>query len=129
MRQKRGLPDGIYISFRTKTIEELITEVLFADNCALLAHTEEALQHIANRFSDTAKNFGLTISLKKIEVLYPPPPREVYSPHISVNGTNLNAVEHFIYLGRIISNEMSKRPSKRPWQSHSLRLCTKIQVH
>ena len=28
---------------RTKTIEELITELLFADDCAFLFHTEEAL--------------------------------------------------------------------------------------
>ena len=63
------LPDGIYIRFRTdgslfnlrrllartKTIEELITELLFANDCALLAHTEEALQHIVNSFSDAAK--------------------------------------------------------------------------
>ena len=74
---KDDLPDGIYIHFRTdgslfnfrrlsrtKTIEELIIELLFADDCALLAHTEEALQHIINRFSDAAKNFGLIISLK-----------------------------------------------------------------
>ena len=53
---KKDLPDGIFICFRTegslfnpprvlartKTIEELITELLFADDCALLAHTEEA---------------------------------------------------------------------------------------
>ena len=31
---------------RTKTIEELITKLLFADDCALLAHTEQALQHV-----------------------------------------------------------------------------------
>ena len=72
---KEDLPDGIYIRFqtdgsllnlaRTKTIEELTTELLCADDCAILAHTEEALQHIVNRFSDAAKNFGLTISLKK----------------------------------------------------------------
>ena len=61
---KEDLPDGIYIRFRTdgslfnlrrllactKTIEELITELLFADDRALVAHTEEALQHIVNRF-------------------------------------------------------------------------------
>ena len=80
---KEDLPDGVYIRFRTeglfnlrrllartKTIEELITELLFADDCAFLAHAEEALQHIVNRFSDAAKNFGFTISLKKTEVLY-----------------------------------------------------------
>ena len=48
-----------------KTIEELFTELPFADDCALLAHTEEALQDIVNRFSDAAENFGLTIVLKK----------------------------------------------------------------
>ena len=72
---KEDLSDGIYICFRTddslfnlrrllartKTIEEVITELLFADDCALLAHTEEALQHIVNRFSDAAKNYGLTL--------------------------------------------------------------------
>ena len=71
--------DGIYIRFRTDgsvynlrrllarttTVEELITKLLFADDCALLAHTKEALQHVVNRFSDAAKNFGLTVSLKK----------------------------------------------------------------
>ena len=91
---KEDLPDGVYIRFRTdgnlfdlrhrlartKTIEELITELLFADNCALLAYTEEALQHIVNCFSHAAKNFGLTISLKKTEVLYQCFPQEAYSP-------------------------------------------------
>ncbi|WP_295438499.1 hypothetical protein, partial [Thiolapillus sp.] len=84
--------------------------------------------------------------LKKTEVLYQPPPREAYSPpHISIDGTNLNAVEHFTYLGSVISNDatvskdldnrLSKasssfgRLSKRVWQSHSLRLSTKIQVY
>ena len=75
-------------SHARKPIEELITELLFADDCALLAHTEEALQHIVNRFSDATKNFGLTISLKKTEVLYQPPPQEAYSPHSSIDGTN-----------------------------------------
>ena len=83
---KDDLPDGIYIRLqtdgslfnlrrllaRTKTNEELITELLFADDCALFAHTEEALQHIVNRFSDAAKNLDLTISLKKTGVVPTP---------------------------------------------------------
>ena len=119
-KAKEDLPDGIYIRFRTdgslfslrrllactKTIEELITDLLFADDCALLAHTEEALQHIVKRFSDAAKNFGLTVSLKKSEVLCQPPPRVAYNPpDISIDGSNLNAVEHFTYLGIVISND------------------------
>ena len=87
-----------------------------------------------------AKNFGLTISLKKTGVFYQPPPQKAYSPRINVDGTNLNAVEHIIYLGSVISNDatvskdldnhLSKanssfgRLSKRVWQNHS-----KIQVH
>ena len=116
------LSDDIYIRFRTdgslfnlrrllahtKTIEELITELLFADDCALLAHTEEALQQIVDHFPDAAKNVGLTISLKKTEVVYQPPLREAYSPpHISIDGTNLNAVEHFTYPGSVISNDVT----------------------
>ena len=77
-------------------------------------------------------------------MLYQLPPREAYS-HISINGTNLNAVEHFTYLGSVISNyaTISKdldncfskasnsfgRLSKRVWQSHSLHLSTQIQVY
>ena len=69
-------------------------------------YKRQALQHIVNRFSDTAKNFGLTISLQKTEVLYQPPPRVAYSPpYIRIDGTNLNAVEHFTYLGSIISSD------------------------
>ena len=57
---------------------------------------KEALQHIVNRFSAAAKNFGLTISLKKTEVLYQPPPRVEYSPpDISIDDINLRTVEHF----------------------------------
>ena len=84
-------------------------------------------------------------SLKKTEVLYQPPPREAYSPHISIDGINLNAEEHFTYLGSVISNDatVSKdldkrlseastsfgRLSMRVWLSHSLRLSTKLQVY
>ena len=80
---KEDLPDGIYTRFRTdgrvfnfrrlltrtKTVEELITELLFANDCALLAQKEETLDHIVNSFSDVAKNFGHTISLKKTGVV------------------------------------------------------------
>ena len=129
-----------------KTIEELITELLVADDGALVIHTEETLQHIINHFSNAAKSFHLIISLKKTEVLYKPPLCVAYSPpHISIDSTNLNAVEHFTYLGSVISNDatVSKdldnhlstasssfgRLSKRTWQSHSLRLSTKIQEY
>ena len=157
---KEDLVDGIFIRFRTdgsifnlrrllahtKTIEVLIVELLFADDCALLAHTQEALQYIVNRFAEAAKAFGFTISLKKTEALHQPPPGGVYSPpQINIEGTSLNSVEHFTYLGSVISNDATVnkdldnrlarassafgRMHKRVWQNHSLRLSTKIQVY
>ena len=88
LEAKENQLDGIYIRFRTdfrlfnlrrllartKTNEELISELLFAGDCAPLAHTQEALQHVVNHFSDAARNLGLTISPKKTEVLQQPPP-------------------------------------------------------
>ena len=38
-------------------------------------------------------------------MLYQPPPHVAYSPHISIDGINLNAVEHFTYLGSVISSD------------------------
>ena len=156
---KEDLPDGIYIFFSEQTaVSSTFGVSSLAQkpsrnsslSCCLLttasfSPTEEALQLIVNRFSVAAKNFGLTINLNKTEVLYQPPPRVAYSPpHISIDGTNLNAAEHFTYLGSVISNDatvskdldnrLSKatssfgRLSKRVWQSHLLRLSTKIQV-
>ena len=39
-------------------------------------------------------------------MLYQFPPEEAYSPpHISIDGINLNVVEHFTYLDSVISND------------------------
>ena len=71
---------------------------------------------------------------------------ENYSPpHITIDGAALNPVEHFTYLGSVISidastdkdldNRLSKasssfgRLSKRVWNNHSLRLIPKINVY
>ena len=121
-------------------------ELLFADDCALLAHREVALQNLVDHFSEASKAFGLTISLKKTEVLFQPAPLKNYiPPDITIDGTTLNSLEHFTYLGSVMSNDatidkdldnrLSKasisfgRLNKRVWNSHSLRLTTKIKVY
>eukprot|EP00064_Thunnus_orientalis_P002307 superscaffoldBa00000163_g2314 len=133
--------DGIYISFRTdgsifnlqrqlpkmKTLEQLVLELLFPDDCALIAHIEEALQCIVNCFAKAGKAPGLTISLKKTDVMYQSPLGVPYS-RIKNEGTKLNTVEHFTNLGSVMSNE--DKTSKDldnclgVWQDHSLRLST-----
>ena len=79
-------------------------------------------------------------------MLYQPPPQEAYSPsQISIDGTNLNTVKHFTYLGSIIfkdatiskdlDNCLSKasssfwRLSKQVLRSHLFLLSSKLQVY
>jgi len=46
-----------------------ITNMHFADDAAVTSHTEQELQRLMDRFSQACKDFGLTISLKKTNVL------------------------------------------------------------
>eukprot|EP00064_Thunnus_orientalis_P016553 superscaffoldBa00003311_g16619 len=117
---KDNTADGTYNRFRTdgsilnlqhlfvktKILEQLVLVLLFMDDCALIVHTKEALQSIVHSFAKAAKAFALTISLKKTEVMYQPPPGEPYSPlHIPIDDTKFNTLEHFTYLGSIMSND------------------------
>ena len=44
-------------------------DFLFADDAAIVAHSAEDLQQLMNRFSKACQDFGLTISLKKTQVM------------------------------------------------------------
>ena len=89
----------------TKTCERLIMDLLFADDAALVAHTQRALQRITSCFAESAQLFGLEVSLKKTEVLHQPAPQNEYrAPHISIGETVLKSVEQFTYLGCAISS-------------------------
>ena len=152
--------DGVYIRYRldgslfnlrrlqahTKTLEQLIRDLLFADDAALVAHTERALQRITSCFAEAAQLFGLEVSLKKTEVLHQPAPREEYRPpHIIIGNTELKTVQHFTYLGctissdakidREIDNRLAKGNSafgrlyKRVWNNKHLKKSTKIKVY
>ena len=89
--------EGIYVSYRLhgsllnlrrlqahiQMQERLIQNLLFADDAALVAHTERALQRMTSCFADASRLFGLEVSLKKTEVLHKPTPCERMSttPH------------------------------------------------
>lgn len=53
----------------------LLRDLLFADNCALIANSEEDTQSFVDDFTRAADRYGLTISIKKTEVLHPLRPR------------------------------------------------------
>ena len=152
--------DGVYVRYNldgslfnlrrlqahTKTHERLIRDLLFADDAALVVHTERALQCITSCFANAAQLFGLEVSLKKMEVLYQPAPQEVYHPpHITIGETELKPVQQFSYLGCTISsdaridkeadNRLAKARSafgrlyKRVWNNKNLKIQTKISVY
>lgn len=65
--------------------------MLFADDAALVAPTETALQCITSCFAEAAHLFGLDVSLKKKK--QKPAPQEVYHhPHVTIGGTELKTV-------------------------------------
>ena len=43
----------------------IVHELQFADDCPLVAHSLEDLQDITGHFASAAKDFGLTICLKR----------------------------------------------------------------
>lgn len=160
----RTTKDGILIRFRKdgrifhlsdlkskgKTRTELVNELLYADDCALLSHTEAGLQRSANLLAAACKKFGLTISIKKTEVMFQPkkkPTKEEprVEPQIKIGECKLNVVNQFTYLGSIMSDDCTidreieariKKASSsfgrlhdRVWSNSSLRAKTKIAVY
>jgi len=53
------------------TIPAVVRDLLYADDCTLLAHTLHEAQQLFDRFWTTAARVGLTVSLKKTESLSP----------------------------------------------------------
>ena len=148
--------DGIYLHTRhdgklfnlkrlrakTKVTCVLIREMLFADDAALVSHTQEGLQCLMDRFSKACKEFSLTISIKKTEVMAQD--AEI-PPSIYVDGSNLSVVDNFKYLGSTISSNLSldveinarigkaatvmAKLNKRVWQNIHLTMNTRLKVY
>ena len=102
---------GIHIKYRTdggifnlqrlrsksKVIDLLAHDLLYADDCALAAHKLEDAQTIVDCFAKSAARFGLSMNIKKTEVVQQP-----YQPHESlgslhVDNVPLNNVDRFCY--------------------------------
>ena len=83
---------------------DLLREMLFADDAALVTHSEVALQKLSHCFADACKQFGLTISLKKTNVCT----KDVNTlANITIDGVTMENVDTFTYLGSTTSNTVS----------------------
>ena len=93
-----------HLRAKTKVCEVLIRDMLFADYAAVATHTQEELQSLIDCFSQACKDFGLTIRLKKTNVLG----QDTYAPPaISIHDYELDAVGKFTYLGSTITDNLS----------------------
>ncbi|BHF74281.1 hypothetical protein SprV_0401736600 [Sparganum proliferum] len=141
--------------FQSRVSTTTVHELLSADDCALNATSEEDMQRSMDLFSAACENFGLVINTQKTVMIQqsalpntatpppnaPPPP----PPQISVNGTQLQVVENFPYLGSTLSHntkiddEVARKISKvsqvfgrlqsTVWNRYGLQLSTKLKMY
>ena len=112
-RFDRGLcqTKNVHLKARTKVTVFKLRELLYTDDCALAALSQNDLQELSDHFSSAAKKFGLTISLKKTEVLCQPARNSrSQRPRILIDGKRIKAVNEFTYLGSIVSQDVSMDP-------------------
>lgn len=74
----------------------LMRDLLYADDCDLIAHSAADMHHPMDCFSAACTEFGLTLSLRRTVVMYQPAPGRAYvPPSIFVYGKKLEAVEAY----------------------------------
>ena len=79
-------------------------DTLFGDDDAVTSHTEQQLQCLMDWFIQAFKEFGLTMNLKKTNVLG----QDVDTPPIiTIDNNELDVVHQFTYLSSTISDNLS----------------------
>ena len=131
---------------KSKVQTDVVDKLLYADDQAENAKSEEKMQGAVDRMSKACDNFQFTISTKKTEVVHQPAPGKPYSePTITVNGQKLQIVDKFTYLGSTLSravhidDEVTARTAKASvafgklrtnfWEQNGIRLDTKLKVY
>ncbi|XP_063382206.1 uncharacterized protein LOC134668695 [Cydia fagiglandana] len=81
-----------------------VDSLLFADDAAFVTNSAAELQNIMDRFSRACTLFSMSINAKKTVVLVQ---GSAETPKILVDGTALEVVNKFCYLGSTVSNNLS----------------------
>ena len=77
---------------KTKMLRVIVREMFFADITALATNTEEYVQKVMYRFSQVWKQIGLTISVKKTNVMA----QDVITPpSVNIDNVTLDVVDQF----------------------------------
>ncbi|KAI0208302.1 Ceramide synthase 1 [Lamellibrachia satsuma] len=98
--QNRKLFNVAHLRAKTKARRVLIRE----KQEIFLAHTEETLQQLMDKLSHACKEFGLTISIKKTNVMGQD---VVMPPPVNINDVTLEVVDYLACLGATITGNVS----------------------
>ena len=89
---------------KSKVRQFFIRKLLYADDAVFVATSTSTLQNLCSSFASAYAEFNTNKSLTKTVVLSQGPSS---SPQISINGTVLQSVEKFCYLGSTVDNTNS----------------------
>ncbi len=80
-----------------------VTDLLYADDAALIARSRGGLAHLLRRLQDTAQKWGLTINITKTKAMafHPPASLTTLPPPIELRGGQVEFVDRFLYLGAV----------------------------
>jgi hypothetical protein len=132
--------------------KQRVLELLFADDMAIVCHTQAALQEAITKLAKAVSEYGLIISLEKTEVLATKSVNARVEEQdrtqvqaIKVGDRPLKVVEQFKYLGSVISGdgsmdaEIDSRIKKaaavfgrlweRVWKPKDINTTTKVAVY
>ena len=84
-------------------IGRIVNKVRFADYTAIIAKTQEELQHMVNRLVDTGRKYGMEINMDKSQVMRVSRCNE--SSQIKVNNRELKEVDNFKYLVGVLTRD------------------------
>ncbi|KAJ8369375.1 hypothetical protein SKAU_G00094030 [Synaphobranchus kaupii] len=131
-------PDSNGITAKSKVRPLIIRDMLFADDAAVAAHSQEHLQTLMDRFTQACQDFSLNKTKSMGQGTDNP-------LSITICNYTLEAVSSFTYLGSTITNnlsldaELSSRIGKaastfgklkaRVWDNGKLTAHTKVQVY
>ena len=82
-----------------------INNIRYADDMVLIADSEDKLQILVNKLLEECRRRGLRINKAKTEVMGVTKRSERLPVTISIEGTALNQVETFRYLGSLVSED------------------------
>ena len=131
---------------KSRTFQSLIWELLYTDEVDFIALINEDMEAVLDLFSRTCTILGLTISLKKMKIIFTLPPGQPYvGLNIFVQGTRLDVVDSFVYFGSTLSrdrpldsemnlriensNKTFRKLESCVWFYHVILIKTKLQVY